>query len=106
MPSKMKASVALILAFIISRWHRHVSSVLVAFLLIAATPISAFAKGPEGWKVFTDSDEKIQFLSIGLPKKQQVNNPDITRIIWHLGSLRMAPMDVDAMRLIKEALQF
>jgi len=87
MLSKMKASVALLQAFVVSDWHRHATFVLVALLLTAVTPISAFAKAEEGWKIFTDSDEKIQFLSIKTPKKQKVDGPVLTKTIWHIGFL-------------------
>lgn len=65
--------------------HTYVSSVLVAVLLIAVVPISARA---ESWKIFTDSDEGIQFLSIGTPEKRHFGGQAATRIIWHFGYLK------------------
>lgn len=82
--------------------HRCIPSMLVALLLIVVAPISAHAGD---WKIFRDSNERIQFLSIGTPEKRQIGGSETTKIIWHFGYLEDGTNGyIDATRLIQGSL--
>ena len=83
--------------------HRCISSLLVALLLMVVAPISAHAGD---WKIFRDSNERIQFLSIGTPEKRQIGVQRLQKSFGTSDTLRMVPMDTSTQHaLFKEAWQ-
>jgi len=52
------------------------------------------------WQIYRNAEFNIEFLTISLPKEKRVDNPDVIKVIWHIGFMEDGTNGVvDATRL-------
>ena len=71
--------------------------VMVALHGFVVAPVSSYAGS---WTIFKDSDEQVEFMSLGIPEKSRLEDEETTTIVWAFESIEDETNGyVDATRL-------